>query len=282
MDVSIFSCRELTFLDLIGCDIPAAPAGLVGFPNLTKLYLHGVGFPDNGVRGLEELIAESPLLQVLWLDKLWFPEDEDVDEQDAHGFEELVIRAPNLRNLRIVSEYDNGWQIEELPCIEKVEISSDNYTTNRDFGRLLTRVARVRELSLKMPLRESNALEGLSCSFENLKRLSLHTDFCFLSTILSTICLLKNALNLEELSIQYEEVGLDVLNAQWTDGLLARLKIEYCTRSNEELLVEIIKYRRASPQAKLFFERMEFIVQDKYVYSYNLHSPRGTNSNYLS
>ncbi|XP_072150874.1 putative F-box/FBD/LRR-repeat protein At1g78840 [Setaria viridis] len=151
MDVSIFSCRELTFLDLIGCDIPAAPAGLVGFPNLTKLYLHGVGFPDNGVRGLEELIAESPLLQVLWLDKLWFPEDEDVDEQDAHGFEELVIRAPNLRNLRIVSEYDNGWQIEELPCIEKVEISSDNYTTNRDFGRLLTRVARVRELSLKMP-----------------------------------------------------------------------------------------------------------------------------------
>ncbi|XP_004973631.1 uncharacterized protein LOC101784501 isoform X1 [Setaria italica] len=151
MDVSIFSCRELTFLDLIGCDIPAAPAGLVGFPNLTKLYLHGVGFPDNGVRGLEELIAESPLLQVLWLDKLWFPEDEDVDEQDGHGFEELVIRAPNLRNLRIVSEYDNGWQIEELPCIEKVEISSDNYTTNRDFMRLLTRVARVRELSLKMP-----------------------------------------------------------------------------------------------------------------------------------
>ncbi|CAO2191720.1 unnamed protein product, partial [Urochloa humidicola] len=200
MDASIFACRGLTYLDLSGCDTPAAPVGLVGFPNLTKLYLHGVGFPDNGVRGLEALIAESPLLQLLWLDKLWFPEDEDVE--DDLGFEEWVIRAPNLRDLRVISEYDNGWQIEELPYIEKVDISSDNYTTNRDFVRLLTRVARVHKLCLNMPERVSSALEGLSCSFENLKSLSLHTDFCFLSTILSTLCLLKNAPNLEELSIQ--------------------------------------------------------------------------------
>ncbi|CAO2202150.1 unnamed protein product [Urochloa humidicola] len=170
MDVSIFSCRELTYLDLIGCDIPAAPVGLSGFPNLTKLYLHEVGFPDNGVRGLEVMITESPLLQLLWLDKLWFPEDADA-EVNGHGFEEWVIRAPNLRDLRVISEIDNGWQIEELPYIEEVEVSSENYTTNRDFVRLLTRVARVQNLSLKMPLRENSALEGLSCSFENLKSL---------------------------------------------------------------------------------------------------------------
>ncbi|CAO2188508.1 unnamed protein product [Urochloa humidicola] len=298
MDASIFACRGLTYLDLSGCDTPAAPVGLVGFPNLTKLYLHGVGFPDSGVRGLEALIAESPLLQLLWLDKLWFPEDEDVE--DDLGFEEWVIRAPNLRDLRVISEYDNGWQIEELPYIEKVDISSDNYTTNRDFVRLLTRVARVHKLCLNMPERVSSALEGLSCSFENLKSLSFHTDFCFLSTILSTLCLLKNAPNLEELSIQiwyenvqYEEVAVDLLNSQWTDGLLTRLKsvsmdmatcesnemhfiefilskarrleefricaVGYCLRSNEEILVEMIKYRRASPQAKVFFERMVFV-----------------------
>ncbi|CAO2211153.1 unnamed protein product [Urochloa humidicola] len=150
MDVSIFSCRELTCLQLIRCDIPAAPVGLAGFPNLTKLYLHEVGFPDNGVRGLEAMITESPLLQILWLNKLWLPED--VDAEDGHGFEEWVIRAPNLRDLSIISDYDNGWQIEELPYIEEVEVSSDNYTTNRDFVRLLTRVARVRKLSLKMPV----------------------------------------------------------------------------------------------------------------------------------
>ncbi|CAL5012886.1 unnamed protein product [Urochloa decumbens] len=148
--------------------------------------------------------------------------------------------------------------------------------------------------------RDSRAPLRTSCSFENLKSLSLNTDFCFLSTILSTLYLLKNAPNLEELSIeimydndQHEEVGLDLLSAQWTDGLLAKLKsvsmdmatcesnemhfiefvlskarrleefricaVEDCTRSNEELLVEIIKYRRASPQAKVFFKRMVFV-----------------------
>ncbi|CAO2163087.1 unnamed protein product, partial [Urochloa humidicola] len=235
LDESIFKCRELTRLDLIGCEIPAAPVGLAGFPNLTKLYLYNVGFPDNGVRGLEAMIAESPLLQLLWLDKLWLPEDkdevEDVDEEDGHEIECWVIQAPNLQNLSIVCDDDNGWQIEELLYIEKVEISSENYAMDCDFLKLLTSVARVRELCLKIPLRATNALVGLSCSFENLKSLSLHTDFCTLPTILSTLCLLKNAPNLEELSIQilygdlqYEEVGVDLLNAQWTDGLLTRLK----------------------------------------------------------
>ncbi|OEL24259.1 hypothetical protein BAE44_0014724 [Dichanthelium oligosanthes] len=252
MDVPIFSCRELTCLDLIGCDIPAAPISLAGFPNLTKLYLHGVGFPDNGVRGLEAMIAESPLLQLLWLDKLRFPEDEDVDEADGHGFEEWIIRAPNLRDLSIVSEYDNGWQIEELPYIETVEINSDNYTSNRDFVRLFTRVARVQNLILKMPERVSSALEGLSCSFENLNSLSLHTDFCFLSTILSIICLLKNAPVLKELfieifwdNLQYEEVGVDLLSAQWTDGpplpKLKSVRMDRATcESNEMHFIEFV------------------------------------------
>nr|CAB3502666.1 unnamed protein product [Digitaria exilis] len=286
MDVSVFSCQKLTSLNLIGCDIPAAPLDLAGFPNLTKLFLEGVGFPDNGVRGLEALIAGSPLLQLLWLEMLRF-----------HGSEEWVIQAPNLQDLTIVSEYDDGWQIvDQLPHIKKVDIHSDIYTNNRDFVKLLTRVAGVGELRLKMPDTAINVLEGLACSFENLRTLSLKTDFCLFSTILSTMCLLKNAPNLEKLSIQIlqgnqqsEEVGVDLLNAQWTDGLLARLKsvsldmatcesnemhfIEFvlskarrlqkfhicafeCSRSNEELLVEILKYRRASAQAQVFFERL--------------------------
>ncbi|CAO2211152.1 unnamed protein product [Urochloa humidicola] len=154
MDESIFNCGELTCLDLIGCEIPAAPVGLSGFPNLTKLYLYDVGFPDNGVRGLEAMIAESPLLQLLWLDQLWLPEDEDEEEEeeDGHGLECWFIKAPNLRDLSIVCDDDNGWQIEELLYIEKVEISSDNYAMDRDFLKLLTNVARVRELYLKMPV----------------------------------------------------------------------------------------------------------------------------------
>ncbi|CAL5005842.1 unnamed protein product [Urochloa decumbens] len=305
MSVSIFSCRELTHLNLAGCDIPAAPSGLAGgFPNLTSLYLHDVGFPESGVRGLEALIAESPLLEALSLNDLWIPEEEDEDDDGDQDYESeaWVIQAPNLRELTIESEYDHGWQIEELPFIEQVEIRcgiSRSYSSNRDFVKLLTGLARVSKLELVMPWREDNAFEGLSCTFENLKDLSLRTDFCTLSIILSTLCLLKNAPNLEKLffeicccNLQEFEVGVDLLNAEWTDSLFANLRsvtMELATcqsnemhfiqfvlskarnlqefhvlvcegrsRSNEELIVEIAKYRRTSPEAKVFLRTMVF------------------------
>ncbi|CAL5012885.1 unnamed protein product [Urochloa decumbens] len=304
MSVSIFSCRELIHLNLAVCDIPAAPSGLAGFPNLTTLYLQEVGFPESGVRGLEALIAESPLLEALTLSNLWIPEEEDEDDDgdQDYEFEAWVIQAPNLRELSIESEYDHGWQIEELPFIEQVEIRceiSGSYSSNRDFVKLLTGLARVSKLELVMPLREDNAFEGLSCTFENLKDLSLRTDFCTLPNILSTLCLLKNAPNLEKLffeicccNLQEFEVGVDLLNAEWTDSLFANLRsvtMELATcqsnemhfiqfvlskarhlqefhvlvcegrsRSNEELIVEIAKYRRTSPEAKVFFKTMVF------------------------
>lgn len=157
IDVSIFSCRELTYLDLVDCDIPDAPVGSAGFPNLTKLCLHRVGFPDNGVRGLEALIAESPLLKELCLHDLRLPvgEEEDDDGDEDNEFEEWVIQAPNLRELAINSEFDYGWQIEELRFIEKVEISTGiagSYASSRDFVKLLTRLARVSKLELTMPV----------------------------------------------------------------------------------------------------------------------------------
>ncbi|CAO2163092.1 unnamed protein product [Urochloa humidicola] len=74
-----------------------------------------------------------------------------------------------------------------------------SYSSNRDFVKLLTGLARVSKLELVMPLRQDNAFEGLSCTFANLKDLKLRTDFCTLSNILSTLCLLKNAPNLEKL-----------------------------------------------------------------------------------
>uniref|UniRef100_K3YND0 F-box/LRR-repeat protein 15/At3g58940/PEG3-like LRR domain-containing protein n=1 Tax=Setaria italica TaxID=4555 RepID=K3YND0_SETIT len=226
LDDAIFSCRELTSLHLSGgCEIPAAPLGFAGFPKLTTLCLQHVRFPDNGMTGLEALISASPLLEVLRLVGLWFTEDH--------------------------------W------------------------------------------LRRFNTLEGLSCSFENLKKLTLHTDFCALPTILFTLCLLKNAPYLENLyfkimwgKTQDVEVVVDLLNAQWIGGSFGNLKNvtmdrvackpketmhfiefvlskaprlqelhvipvdDYCPKSKEELLEEIIKYRKASPQAKLFASRI--------------------------
>ncbi|CAO2202156.1 unnamed protein product [Urochloa humidicola] len=293
MVASIFSCRELTSLDLADdCEIPAAPPGLAGFPKLIMLRLSSIAFPVSGVRGLEALIAESPLLEELLLDRLYF-----TDVEHTYGFEEWVIRAPNLRNLRISSCFDYMWQIidSELPSVEEVEILTGGDTDNRDFMKLFTGLARARKLHLEMPYREVNALDGLSCSFENLKDLSLRTNFCLLPTMLCTICILKNAPNLEALkfrivlSYEEDEVGVDLLNGQWIDVLLDNLKtftiyptlcqqnemhfIEFilskaprlqelrvvacgnCPKSNEQLLEEITRCRKASPQVDLFVSR---------------------------
>lgn len=70
------------------------------------------------------------MLQLLWLEKLQFPEDKDVGDEDGYGL---------------------FGQIAELPRIERVDIRSDNYT-NHDFVKLLTQVAGVQELCLKMPI----------------------------------------------------------------------------------------------------------------------------------
>ncbi|CAL4999236.1 unnamed protein product [Urochloa decumbens] len=288
MDASIFSCRGLTCLHLSGgCEIPAAPSGLAGFPKLTCLSLRKVGFPDNGVRGLEALIAESPLLEVLRLGELWFTQDGG--EYD-HSFEQWTIQAPNLRILSITSYYYYGWQIEELPSIKEVEITSSDYPTGYDFVKLITRFARVKDLCLEMPckLREVNVLEGLSCSFENLKKLTLQTKLNILPTILSTLHFLKNAPYLETLHVEEAEVSVDLLNAHWIGSSFANLRtvimdsircrpnemhfIEFVLfnapqlrelrvlpipsfprsiKANGKFLREIAKYRKASPQARL-------------------------------
>jgi hypothetical protein len=47
-----------------------------------------------------------------------------------------------------------------------------------------------------------NALEGLSCSFEKLKKLTLRTKFCDVSNILCMFSLLNKCPNIEVLDIE--------------------------------------------------------------------------------
>jgi hypothetical protein len=82
---SIFSCRGLTVLKLRGGDIPTMPPGFAGFPNLTKLSLFNIGFPD-GPRELEALIAATPLLEEMCLLFLEIP----------YSNGEWEIQAPKL------------------------------------------------------------------------------------------------------------------------------------------------------------------------------------------
>jgi hypothetical protein len=145
--LTIFSCCALTRLNLRDCDILAAPSGFNGFTNLAWLSLRDVGFPETGVRGLEELIAKSSLLQSLWLNNLWFPHDDDDNE-----YEKWIIQASNLQKYSIVSNYDFGWQVKELPSFDTVDISCRSYTFIRDFVKLLTGLAGVENPKFKMPV----------------------------------------------------------------------------------------------------------------------------------
>ncbi|CAL4999224.1 unnamed protein product [Urochloa decumbens] len=288
---SIFWCRGLTVLRLSGCNIATMPPGFAGFPNLTKMTLFNVGFPD-GPRELEALVAASPLLETLRLLHLEVP-------YSNGEYLQWAIQAPKLRYLFIDQIVDYGWQIADLPSLEEADIDVAMYSTHRDFVKLMTGLDRTKKLKISIPPEDVNVLEGLSCRFNNLKSLSLQTSLHLLSGVLSLFCLLRNAPNLEVLDIELyddysedDEVDNDFLNAQWADDLFLNLVcvgvthltcklsemrfIEFvlskarglrefhvcldegCSKSNEEAVTELVKYRRASPRAKVFFCRADY------------------------
>ncbi|KAL6859112.1 hypothetical protein ACP4OV_018114 [Aristida adscensionis] len=285
---SIFSCRALKVLELRGCNVPAPPPGFAGLPELTSMRLCKVDFPEGG-RVRELLIATAPLLEQLCLDDISVP---DIDGEEDHW----VIQAPRLRSFSVTSIFDPGWQINDLPSLEEADIDCFTYSTDRDYIKLMKGLVHARELQLGFPPRNYNILEGLSCSFDNLKSLLLRTSLRLLSSTSCLFSLLRNAPKLEDLVIelieelpQDDELDSEFLNAQWSDDLFSSLThvtvkyvrcklsemyfIEFvlskatrlqefhvyldrfCPKSNEDAVTELVKYRRASSQAKLFFSR---------------------------
>ncbi|CAO2188503.1 unnamed protein product [Urochloa humidicola] len=223
------------------------------------------------------MINMSPLLEMLELNGVWILGDE---------FDEWVIQAPNLRHLTFVADDDYELQIGELPSLQEANVNIQNYySVDRDFVKLLTCFAQVRELEFHIPI---------------LKRLVLHTDFCNVARILSMFSLLRSAPNLQQLETkivdsqaQNDEVDLDFFSALCTNSLFSKLKIVTITdaslRSNEmhfiesilsktrllcalfiyqnddsdyakpseEAVIQLTKFRRVSPKARVFFRTMD-------------------------
>jgi hypothetical protein len=142
----IFSCLELSVLDLQGCDFPGLPSRFSGFPNLTTLSLSDVGFP-RGFRGLKVLISSSSSLQRLQLGNLRMPA----------WYERWVIHAPNLQHLIISSEFDFGWQIDDLPSLEVADIKIIYYD-DQEIVILISRLDQARILQLTMPVNCFNSI----------------------------------------------------------------------------------------------------------------------------
>nr|TKW33384.1 hypothetical protein SEVIR_2G231000v2 [Setaria viridis] len=220
---SIFSCSQLVFLELWGFYIPPLQVGLAGCPALKKLNLISVMFPVDGAILSEAIIRGSPLL----------------DAQKLYGAEipggTCVIEASNnLRTLAINAMGLNAWQTGELPRLDHVTFVWVIHV-DYDLGGFLAGVSHVRKLTLSTgyaPLFEWNLLATLQCTFVNLRSLSLKTHFREMHVVLSTFCLLRNAPNLEKLTItinenreQVAEVNAEDQNAQWTIGMCASLQV---------------------------------------------------------
>lgn len=240
---SIFSCGHLVTLKLHKCSLPPLPPGFAGFPSLEELNFTNVVSVDKTVK-LETIIRLSPSLQVLELSYVNFVKES-----------EWVIQAPNLRRFTIFSlcSYD-GWRFGELPRLVDATIDLVEYVVPRDFGKLLAAIAHVENLNLSTcyePFNGRNPLENLCCTFHNLRRLFLYTQFVEMHAILSTFTLLRNAPNVNELEImsteeedQEIEANAEFQNAQWTDGMCPTLQVVkmngICFRSNEMCFIELV------------------------------------------
>uniref|UniRef100_A0A0D9X8N8 F-box domain-containing protein n=1 Tax=Leersia perrieri TaxID=77586 RepID=A0A0D9X8N8_9ORYZ len=73
LEPTIFSCVDLTSLSLTSCAVPRPPPSFAGFPRLTKLFLSDITLPRRGGRQLEAMIAASPLLVDLSLSYVRIP-----------------------------------------------------------------------------------------------------------------------------------------------------------------------------------------------------------------
>ncbi|KAK3121895.1 hypothetical protein QOZ80_8BG0662510 [Eleusine coracana subsp. coracana] len=280
---SLFSCRELTSLNLNSCRHPPTPLGFAGFPCLKTLNLHNVVIPEHGGRHLEALIGESPLMEKVELMRVELIGD-DPDE-------EWLIRGPNLQELTIVSDFPYGGSTEDLPRLKEAGLFGPNY------AKFLMGMAGVTKLDffcVSNWLTEVDVLDRLPFLFKNLTSLVVAVNFTKMAEILSIFCLFRSAPSIEDLTVwgfgegkQEIDADNDFLNAQWADCMFLKLRVVQMKKivclcnelqfmefilskaralqvlsimlsssalcSNEEAITHIIEYPRASPDAQVIF-----------------------------
>uniref|UniRef100_A0A0E0I9G5 F-box/LRR-repeat protein 15/At3g58940/PEG3-like LRR domain-containing protein n=1 Tax=Oryza nivara TaxID=4536 RepID=A0A0E0I9G5_ORYNI len=207
---ALFSCAALVQLDLEQCDMPAAPPGFLGFPNLERLDLVYVTLPFAGAgTQLEHLIVAAEKLAVLNLSP--------VITINGGGVDTWAIRAPKLRKLYITMEMgdDNGCRIPmPLPMLEEVTISFDRLFGTQDFLDAFQNISTVNKLFFKSDKFNINMLEGITCKFENLREGGLIIDLGQRSSVLSLVSLLKFAPHIEHLYIRTDHSILDPVSSE--------------------------------------------------------------------
>lgn len=269
------------------------PPGFAGFLTLTKLSLFNVGFPD-GPRELEALIAASPLLEELWLLFIQVPDNNGeylqweiqapklrylfIDQLLDYGWE--ISDLPSLEEADInVAMYNTHRDFVKLMTglgsTKKLKFAIPPEDVNVVEG-LSCQFNNLKSLSLQTSLHLFSGALSLFCLLRNAPNLEVLDIELY------------DLYSVEEDG----EVDSDFLNAQWTDDLFSNLirvgvthlmcrlsemcfikfilskarrlrefhvcLDEGCPKSNEDAVTEFVKYRRASPRAKVFFSRAEY------------------------
>ncbi|CAL5066103.1 unnamed protein product [Urochloa decumbens] len=199
---SLFACDDdaLADLRLGGCALPAPPSGFAGFHALNALDLDGVVFTaENGCVQLEAMLAAAPGLRDLRLKDIFFR---------VAGGGRWVIGGPSLRRLVLCLRLAGGgdWELRALPKLECAHVFLYDPPSDRDYIHLFNALSTVRELKISnldsLTLHQEPIVPGsLSREFKNLRVLKLDTNFYFLSTYISTYCLLFKAPFLQVLEI---------------------------------------------------------------------------------
>ncbi|TVT99995.1 hypothetical protein EJB05_54603, partial [Eragrostis curvula] len=237
----VFSCSELTTLELECCHMPPVPSDFRGFPHLLHLKLREIH--TRHPKTLEAIISMSPSLTFLCIAYLHI-----TSNNDDGTFDEWVINAPNVKGFEIRSdEYGeaHGCSIENLDSLEEAHVAF----VGPRLVRMLSGMRKVQKLCIDLQS-DHVILERQPSIFWNLTNLRIWAKFDQLPRIVDTLRLLKSAPKLENLwiTIIHEhdediEVDMEFTYTQWV-GLFSRLKcvrLDYIqSDSNEMQFIEFL------------------------------------------
>nr|XP_040245842.2 F-box/FBD/LRR-repeat protein At1g13570-like [Aegilops tauschii subsp. strangulata] len=215
---SVFTCGRLTSLRLCCCSIPMLPRGFKGLPELRKLSLASVFLKENCQYQLQEIIATSPLLEVLSLRDVNIPGE----------LKQWVIQGPNLGFLHILSLDDYGCDLGDLPRLDSAVIDIWDYLADRDFSKFLCSLATLTKLQISTYHQPVHPLCLPLLTIE----IKFGTHRC-------------KHYSLYDYGIEQKfEANGEFQNAQYTDGMCANLQFVDMTGihlfSNEMSFIEVI------------------------------------------
>uniref|UniRef100_A0A1U7WUA7 F-box/FBD/LRR-repeat protein At1g13570-like n=2 Tax=Nicotiana sylvestris TaxID=4096 RepID=A0A1U7WUA7_NICSY len=205
-----FSCLHLTYLKLLNIHISPPPPEFKGFLNLYKVLLSRVHFGSNC---LESFLCSCPVLRALEL--YW-----------CSGIRHFNISGSKLKKLRIKAydkfksiSLENAPNLNEVSVmLERVVIGNPNSDLVKFVGSLpKVKTIRVNGMCLKL-LAKTPVPPILWKSPDFLKVIELKgLKFIDFKQISAAVCLIRSALNLQEL---YIEASTAELNQEQVSGYL--------------------------------------------------------------